>query len=296
MKDEHDNTDKLEQSNTEHEHHADRHDDDKHDNKHDRSDDHNDQNNRGEERHDDTQQGEHHAELAPDEPSTSSAPSGEATAPNPFDAPAGVGFASQPGPATATQQPPLPPRPETGHPVPPAPVAPTEFRGLKGWLVFFMIILGLNGIGALGIFVSALATLIEGDGTAATVVGAVAMPVVGVTMLMAAVNIATRKRFGKTMSQVAIVAMAITMTLIGITNVVETMSDNTCDCGGSRYRYSSSIYDEGAFVCDCYGPTSSEQAATVVESIGGIVIQLVVYGLSALYFQKSRRVKETLVE
>lgn len=293
MKDEHDNTDKFEQSNTGHEHHADKHDDN-----HDRNDGHNDLDNRGEERRDDVRQGEgeHQAELASDGPSAPSAPSGEATAPNPFDAPAGVGFAPQPGPATATQQPPLPPRPEAGHPVPPAPVAPTEFRGLKGWLVFFMIILGLNGIGALGIFVSALATLIEGDGTAATVVGAVAMPVVGVTMLMAAVNIATRKRFGKTMSQVAIVAMAITMTLIGITNVVETMSDNTCDCGGSRYRYSSSIYDEGAFVCDCYGPTSSEQAATVVESIGGIVIQLVVYGLSALYFQKSRRVKETLVE
>lgn len=293
MKDEHDNTDKLEQSNTGREHHADRHDDN-----HDRNDDHSDQSNRGEEHHDDARRdnGEHHAELASNEPSTSPVPSGEVTAPNPFNAPAGVGFAPQPGPATATQQPPLPPQPEAGRPVPPAPAAPMEFRGLKGWLVFFMIILGLNGIGALGIFVSALATLIEGDGTAATVVGAVAMPVVGVTMLMAAVNIATRKRFGKTMSQVAIVAMAITMTLIGITNVVETMSDNTCDCGSSRYRYSSGIYDDEAFMCDCYGPTSSEQAATVVESIGSIVIQLVVYGLSALYFQKSCRVKETLVE
>ena len=164
-----------------------------------------------------------------------------------------------------------------------------EYRGLKGWLVFFMIILGLDGIGALGLFVSALATLIEGDGTAATVAAAVGMPVVGVTMLMAAVNIATRKRFGKTMSQVAIIAMAIVMTIIGLTNVVDTVSDATCDCGSSYYYRSDPV-------CDCYGPTSSEKAAAVVEGVGAIVIQLVVYGLSVTYFQQSRRVRDTLVE
>ena len=152
-----------------------------------------------------------------------------------------------------------------------------------------MIILGLDGIGALGLFVSALATLIEGDGTAATVVAAVGMPVVGVTMLMTAVNIATRKRFGKTMSQVAIIAMAIVMTIIGLTNVVDTVSDAACDCGSSYYYRSDPV-------CDCYGPTSSEKAAAVVEGVGAIVIQLVVYGLSVTYFQQSRRVRDTLVE
>ena len=207
--------------------------------------------------------------------------------PNPFNQPAVPVAAPPVAPvAPAAPQPAAAPVPPVQTPVPPA---QGEYRGLKGWLVFFMIILGLDGIGALGLFVSALATLIEGDGTAATVAAAVGMPVVGVTMLMAAVNIATRKRFGKTMSQVAIIAMAIVMTIIGLTNVVDTVSDATCDCGSSYYYRSDPV-------CDCYGPTSSEKAAAVVEGVGAIVIQLVVYGLSVTYFQQSRRVRDTLVE
>ena len=206
---------------------------------------------------------------------------------NPFNQPAVPVAAPPVAPvAPATPQPAAAPVPPVQTPVPPT---QGEYRGLKGWLVFFMIILGLDGIGALGLFVSALATLIEGDGTAATVAAAVGMPVVGVTMLMAAVNIATRKRFGKTMSQVAIIAMAIVMTIIGLTNVVDTVSDATCDCGSSYYYRSDPV-------CDCYGPTSSEKAAAVVEGVGAIVIQLVVYGLSVTYFQQSRRVRDTLVE
>ena len=228
------------------------------------------------------------AEPMPTEPAESVMASTAAAEPNPFNQPAMPVVAPPVAPAAPAPQPVAAPIPPAQAPVPPV---PGEFRGLKGWLVFFMIILGLDGIGALGVFVSALATLIEGDGTAATVVAAVGMPVVGVTMLMlmAAVNIATRKRFGKTMSQVAIIAMAIVMTIIGLTNVVDTVSDAACDCGSSYYYRSDPV-------CDCYGPTSSEKAAAVVEGVGAIVIQLVVYGLSVTYFQQSRRVRDTLVE
>lgn len=267
--------------------------------------------NAGREQHTDASRDEHHNEHVAEShdavgsnnrpavadrqhPITEPAPAEQATAPsvapaepNPFNQPAVPVAAPPVAPAAlATPQPAVAPVPPVQTPVPPA---QGEYRGLKGWLVFFMIILGLDGIGALGLFVSALATLIEGDGTAATVVAAVGMPVVGVTMLMAAVNIATRKRFGKTMSQVAIIAMAIVMTIIGLTNVVDTVSDATCDCGSSYYYRSDPV-------CDCYGPTSSEKAAAVVEGVGAIVIQLVVYGLSVTYFQQSRRVRDTLVE
>ena len=252
--------------------------------------------NAGREQHTGASRDEHHDEHVAEEqhPITEPAPAEPAAAPsvapvepNPFNQPAVPVAAPPVAPATpAAPQPAVAPVPPVQTPVPPA---QGEYRGLKGWLVFFMIILGLDGIGALGLFVSALATLIEGDGTAATVVAAVGMPVVGVTMLMAAVNIATRKRFGKTMSQVAIIAMAIVMTIIGLTNVVDTVSDATCDCGSSYYYRSDPV-------CDCYGPTSSEKAAAVVEGVGAIVIQLVVYGLSVTYFQQSRRVRDTLVE
>ena len=248
------------------------------------------------EQHTDASRDEHHDEHVAEErhPITEptpaepvAAPSVTPAEPNPFNQPAVPVAAPPVAPvAPAAPQPAATPVPPVQTPVPPA---QGEYRGLKGWLVFFMIILGLDGIGALGVFVSALATLIEGDGTAATVVAAVGMPVVGVTMLMAAVNIATRKRFGKTMSQVAIIAMAIVMTIIGLTNVVDTVSDAACDCGSSYYYRSDPV-------CDCYGPTSSEKAAAVVEGVGAIVIQLVVYGLSVTYFQQSRRVRDTLVE
>ena len=248
------------------------------------------------EQHTDASRDEHHDKHVAEEqhpitePASAepvAAPSATPVEPNPFNQPAVPVAAPPVAPATpAAPQPAVAPAPPVQTPVPPA---QGEYRGLKGWLVFFMIILGLDGIGALGLFVSALATLIEGDGTAATVVAAVGMPVVGVTMLMAAVNIATRKRFGKTMSQVAIIAMAIVMTIIGLTNVVDTVSDATCDCGSSYYYRSDPV-------CDCYGPTSSEKAAAVVEGVGAIVIQLVVYGLSVTYFQQSRRVRDTLVE
>lgn len=248
------------------------------------------------EQHTDASRDEHHDEHVAEEqhPITEPAPAEPVAAPsvtpakpNPFNQPAVPVAAPPVAPvAPAAPQPAATPVPPVQTSVPPA---QGEYRGLKGWLVFFMIILGLDGIGALGLFVSALATLIEGDGTAATVVAAVGMPVVGVTMLMAAVNIATRKRFGKTMSQVAIIAMAIVMTIIGLTNVVDTVSDAACDCGSSYYYRSDPV-------CDCYGPTSSEKAAAVVEGVGAIVIQLVVYGLSVTYFQQSRRVRDTLVE
>lgn len=219
-------------------------------------------------------------------------------APNPFDA-APVPPVLQP--VEPASQPPMPPRPvdtmpQPVPPVPPAVPALGEFRGLKGWLVFFMVVFGLNGLGFLGLFVMCLSALIQGDGTAATVVGAVMTPVVGVVMLLAAVNIAMRKRLGKTMSQAALVATSVAVVAIGVTSLVSTLSRNTCEY--SPRRYSGGYYYSGYIDTDydCYGMTSSEKAAATVEEVGTIIIQLVIYGLVGLYFQKSRRVRETLVE
>lgn len=153
-----------------------------------------------------------------------------------------------------------------------------ELKGIRGWLLFFLVVLGLNGIGSLMLFFASLAELISGSGSGSDIVSAITMPIIGVVAIAAAVLIATRKQQGRLASQIAIAVMAVSSVIANIVAIVEEISAASCG-------YSASYF--------C---TPTDNTSTVITGIGTIIVQLVIYSLAAYYFQKSKRVKATLVE
>ena len=175
----------------------------------------------------------------------------------------------------------VPPAPEPPKPAAPAPkpIDP-KFVGLRGALLFFMICMGLTGLGAITATFAALAEIIGGDANATSVILFIGMPVVAVSMLMAAVKIGMRKRSGKKMAIISTVATAVVSTIVQLVSLFTTVS-----------------YDYGSYSTSIYRPVQSgPDPEEIVLGLGGIVFSLAVYGLLVLYFQHSRRVNATLTE
>ena len=175
----------------------------------------------------------------------------------------------------------VPPAPEPPKPAAPAPkpIDP-KFVGLRGALLFFMICMGLTGLGAITATFAALAEIIGGDADATSVILFIGMPVVAVSMLMAAVKIGMRKRSGKKMAIISTVATAVVSTIVQLANLFTTVS-----------------YDYSSYSSSIYRPVQSgPDPEEIVLGLGGIVCSLAVYGLLVLYFQHSRRVNATLTE
>ena len=174
--------------------------------------------------------------------------------------------------------PPAPEPPKLAAPAP-KPIDP-KFVGLRGALLFFMICMCLTGLGAITATFAALAEIIGGDANATSVILFIGMPVVAVSMLMAAVKIGMRKRSGKKMAIISTVATAVVSTIVQLASLFTTVSYDYSYYSSSTYRPVQS------------GPDPEE----VVLGLGGIVCSLAVYGLLVLYFQHSRRVNATLTE
>ena len=175
----------------------------------------------------------------------------------------------------------VPPAPEPPKPAAPAPkpIDP-KFVGLRGALLFFMICMCLTGLGAITATFAALAEIIGGDANATSVILFIGMPVVAVSMLMAAVKIGMRKRSGKKMAIISTVATAVVSTIVQLASLFTTVS-----------------YDYGSYSTSIYRPVQSgPDPEEIVIGLGGIVFSLVAYGLVVLYFQHSRRVNATLTE
>lgn len=164
-----------------------------------------------------------------------------------------------------------------------------EYKGLKGWLAFFMVIFGLNGLGYIIMFFAALAGLLDSSVSAGTIALAVISPIAGAAMIMAATNIAMRKKLGKLMSQLAIIISTVGMVVL---NMIAILAPETTSSSSYNYEYS---YKYGDYDYS-YSSSSSDDSAEIVLLVGTTVVQLVVCGLYCLYFQKSKRVQATLVE
>lgn len=151
---------------------------------------------------------------------------------------------------------------------------PTEnYRGLKGWLAFFMVMFIINGISSLFIFLSSFVTVMEGDAEAATIIMTIFSIVLGPLMLTTGVMIALRKKIGKNLALASILVSAIYMVTL------------------ASYAMFSSLGYTGS-----YGYYRDSAATIVVTYVGAIIISLIIYALLALYFVKSRRVRDTLIE
>lgn len=156
-----------------------------------------------------------------------------------------------------------------------------NLNGVKGWLAFFMVMFFIWGGVNVLLFFAYIATLLGGVTSAPVITGAIGSVVVGALEITTGVCIAMRKRLGRQMAYITTLAMAV-MSII--TNLVTMFTF----LGSTDVSYSSSYVS--------YSFISTSDSMTISLYVGSIIISLVECGLIALYFYKSQRVKETLIE
>lgn len=188
---------------------------------------------------------------------------------------------------------PVPPQPQAGPAVPPPQMASnyaygyygqpgmmpqlnpeSEFKGLKGWLAFMMVVMFLNGISCLFLFVTCLSSIVGGRVHVDDAVGVILLPIQGIVMLVAAIFIGMRKRVAKSVAQWAVVTAAAVSTIVSIVDLATQLN--------SRSSF--------------YYLVSANTSSIIVMSVGLMILQIVIYAVIIIYLQKSRRVKATLVE
>ena len=187
----------------------------------------------------------------------------------------------------------VPPQPQAGLAVPPPQMAPnyaygyygqpgmmpqpnpeSEFKGLKGWLAFMMIVMFLNGISCLFLFVTCLSSIVGGRVHVDDAVGVILLPIQGIVMLVAAIFIGMRKRVAKSVAQWAVVTAAAVSTIVSIVDLATQLNSRS----------------------SLYYLVSANTSSIIVMSVGLMILQIVIYAVIIIYLQKSRRVKATLVE
>lgn len=188
---------------------------------------------------------------------------------------------------------PVPPQPQAGPAVPPPQMAPnyaygyygqpgmmpqpnpeSEFKGLKGWLAFMMVVMFLNGISCLFLFVTCLSSIVGGRVHVDDAVGVILLPIQGIVMLVAAIFIGMRKRVAKSVAQWAVVTAAAVSTIVSIVDLATQLNSRS----------------------SLYYLVSANTSSIIVMSVGLMILQIVIYAVIIIYLQKSRRVKATLVE
>lgn len=135
-------------------------------------------------------------------------------------------------------------------------VTEKSLKGIGGWLIFWMILFALAGIGYISIFFN---TLGSSSGSAITTL--LFAPILAIGFVTSVVLIAMAKKLGRVFSIVTLGVSA----LYSVVNILVAASNT-------------------------YFKT---EPGTI---IGGILISLVVFGLTILYFVASKRVQQTLVK
>lgn len=180
-------------------------------------------------------------------------------------------YAAQPdpnaqyGPAPQSQQTPYEQQPVNQQYFAQPQAAPVQYvvmaeslKGVRGWLLFFVIVLGCGAIGSIGSFFTSITDLAEPT----NVVNAVMLPFVILASIAAVVLIALQKRLGRWM---AMLAIGIVMAYAVTTQITE------------------------------YATSSGIQRMDIPLLISTIISALLMLGGVMLYFIVSRRVKETLI-
>lgn len=162
-------------------------------------------------------------------------------------------------------------------------VPETSYNGVRGWLGFFVVAFGLAGLGNIFGFFVMMASLSGGETSLSLLPMSLSSLAIGVTTIIAAVNIATRRRAGRTAANAALVVMMVAAVVNNIAYTWQNMASNANSTYDDLYVYS-------------YSAPSSNNAPLIVMMIGATAIQLGTYALAMYYFKKSRRVEETLVE
>jgi len=175
----------------------------------------------------------------------------------------------------------------------PQPVAQIQYvvqekslNGIGGFLIFWLIVFGLYGVGFLIAFFATLASVVD-TGLPSGSVGAVAVEtmifglLICVAYILSVVFIAMKKKLGKLMSFVSLALTALYIVILCIT----AMTAQICT---TSYSYYTSGY--GQEIC------RNRSTGDIIMLIGLILAALIYAGLVSLYFILSKRVKTTLIK
>jgi hypothetical protein len=133
-----------------------------------------------------------------------------------------------------------------------------SIQGIGGWLAFFVVVLGFEAIGYISTFFLSISNLING-GSISNVAGAIFGLPLALLSILAVVFIAMQKKLGKYMAFATLGAGALFNIITQIISLAESGDD-------------------------------------IAVGIGTILGNVIGFGLVALYFAVSKRVKATLIK
>lgn len=141
-----------------------------------------------------------------------------------------------------------------------------SLKGIKGWLMFFLIVFVLSAVGYISVFFNSINMLSSASG----VISLIFSPFIAISAITTVALISMGKKMGRWFAILTIGLSTFFSILLGVINFAT----------GASVGYSS--YNSGT--------------QGITSLISGIVISLLFAVLFSLYFINSRRVKETLVD
>lgn len=158
-----------------------------------------------------------------------------------------------------------------------------SLSGVGGWLIFWLIVLGIYAVyGVIFTFVW-IAALAEGSADPSLIVATIFTPLIAASFITTIVLISMQKKLGKIMAWVSFGIVALFATVFSIVLMFREYCTSAWDSG---YYYSYSA------------PQTCEHMPIggIIMMIGIILMAWVAAGLVSLYFLKSKRVALTLTK
>lgn len=164
-----------------------------------------------------------------------------------------------------------------------------SLNGIGGWLIFWLIVFGLNALSALWMFFGSLVGLIEGNTSGIGLAILIETVIFSLATVAACttttVFMAMSKKLSVLLAYVSLGVSALFTTVVSITAMFSTYP--SCSYGGYSYYYpelSSGCTDVHMSV------------GGIIMLIGAIIVSWLAAFLIALYFKMSKRVALTLVK
>lgn len=150
-----------------------------------------------------------------------------------------------------------------------------SLKGLKGWLMFFTVLFGLQALGMIMVFFGSMLV----SASAASIVAMIFSPFIAAAAIATVVLISMGKKLGK-WAAIGTIGLSTLYSIIGSIIAFVSPAATRASSYDADYYYSSS---------------SVSAESSVPMLIATILATIVVSALYSLYFINSRRVKETLV-
>lgn len=160
-----------------------------------------------------------------------------------------------------------------------------SLEGIGGWLIFWLIVFGLNALTALWMFILGLIGLVEANAEGLGLALLIEMMIFSILMAAASTSMvvftAMRKKLGVLLAYVSLGVSALYTTTVCITVMI---------AGHEKCVYNYDTLDGYARTCSM----EALPAGGIIALVGAILVTWLGAFLVGLYFKLSRRVKLTL--